>query len=212
MIDVDAVLWDLDGTIADTEPLWIAAERRLADEHGGIWTEEDSLHLVGSALIDAGEYIRTTLGLALTAAEVVDRLVERVVAGVREHVEWRPGAVELLKAFEAEEVPQALVTMSWAVIADEIAPALPFDAVVTGDVVTRGKPHPEPYLMAAERLDVDPSRCLAIEDSATGAASANAAGCHVVVVPHVVKVPEADRRVAIPTLAGLVPDDLRALF
>ena len=105
----------------------------------------------------------------------------------------------------------ALVTMSYIEIAGPIAAVLPFDAVVTGDSVTHGKPHPEPYLRAAALLGVDPGECVAIEDSGTGAASANAAGCHVLVVPNYVNVADAPRRTHLSTLAGVTPDDLRAL-
>lgn len=211
MPDYAAVLWDLDGTIVDTEPLWIRAEQELAESHGKIWTTEDSLELVGSDLLVAGEIIRTRLGLDLTAREVVDFLVTRVVDGLSHDIPWRPGAVELIEAFAADGVPQALVTMSYADIAAPLASALPFGAVVTGDIVPRGKPFPDPYLMAAERLGVDPAHCLAIEDSPTGATSANAAGCWVVAVPHMVSVPPAPRRTTVPGLDGFTPAALRAL-
>lgn len=207
-----AVLWDLDGTIVDTEPLWMAAEHRLAAEHGKIWTEEDALQLVGNSLIASGEYIRDKLEVDLSAEQIVDYLVESLAGSLREHIEWRPGARELISALDALGVPQALVTMSYTAIAEPIAAVLPFGAVVTGDAVSRPKPHPDPYLLAAERLGVDASLCLAIEDSRTGATSANAAGCDVLVVPHFVTVPEAERRVLIPTLAGMTPDDLATLF
>lgn len=207
-----AVLWDLDGTIVDTEPLWMAAEHRLAAEHGKIWTEEDALQLVGNSLIASGEYIRDKLEVDLSAEQIVDYLVESLAGSLREHIEWRPGARELILALDALRVPQALVTMSYTAIAEPIAAVLPFGAVVTGDAVSRPKPHPDPYLLAAERLGVDASLCLAIEDSRTGATSANAAGCDVLVVPHFVTVPEAERRVLIPTLAGMTPDDLATLF
>jgi HAD superfamily hydrolase (TIGR01509 family) len=207
-----AVLWDLDGTIVDTEPLWMAAEHRLALEHGKVWTDEDALQLVGNSLIASGEYIRDRLEITLSAEEIVDYLVASLAGSLREHVEWRPGARELIAALDAAGVPQALVTMSYTAIAEPIAAQLPFGAVVTGDTVERPKPFPDPYLLAAEKLGVDASACLAIEDSRTGAASANAAGCDVLVVPHFVTVPEADRRVLVPTLAGLTPTDLRGLF
>lgn len=207
-----AVLWDLDGTIVDTEPLWMAAEHRLAAEHGKIWTEEDALQLVGNSLIASGEYIRDKLEVDLTAEQIVDYLVGSLAASLQEHIEWRPGARELIAAFEKLGIPQALVTMSYSAIADPIAAALPFGAVVTGDAVSRPKPHPDPYLLAAEKLGVDASACLAIEDSRTGATSANAAGCDVLVVPHFVTVSPAERRVLIPTLAGVTPDDLAMLF
>jgi HAD superfamily hydrolase (TIGR01509 family) len=206
------VLWDLDGTIVDTEPLWMAAEHRLAAEHGKVWTEEDALQLVGNSLIASGEYIRERLELSMTAEKIVDYLVASLAGSLREHVDWRPGARELIAALDAEGVPQALVTMSYAAIAEPIAAVLPFGAVVTGDAVARPKPFPDPYLLAAERLGVDASQCLAIEDSRTGAASATAAGCDVLVVPHFVQVPEAERRVLVPTLSGLTPDDLAGLF
>ncbi|AXT84938.1 hydrolase [Aeromicrobium sp. A1-2] len=207
-----AVLWDLDGTIVDTEPLWMAAEHTLAEEHGKIWTEEDGLALVGNSLLTSGRYIRDKLESSMTPEEIVAFLVGRLTAALGEHIDWRPGAREMIAAFEAEGVPQSLVTMSYTSIAEIVAASLPFKAVVTGDSVSRPKPHPDPYLLAAELLGVDASQCLAIEDSGTGAASANAAGCDVIVVPHFVNVPEADRRVQIPTLAGLTPDDLRELF
>lgn len=207
-----AVLWDLDGTIVDTEPLWMAAEHRLAVEHGKIWTDEDAMQLVGNSLLASGQYIRDRLELEMTAEQIVDYLVASLAGSLREHVEWRPGARELITALDAAGVPQALVTMSYTAIAEPIVAQLPFAAVVTGDTVARPKPFPDPYLLAAEKLGVDPTTCLAIEDSRTGAASANAAGCDVLAVPHFVTVPEADRRVLVPTLEGLNPADLKALF
>jgi HAD superfamily hydrolase (TIGR01509 family) len=207
-----AVLWDLDGTIVDTEPLWMAAEHALAAEHDAIWTEQDGLALVGNSLIASGRYIREKLDIEMSAEDVVDYLVERLAASLREHIDWRPGARELISALDAEGMPQALVTMSYTSIAEPVAVSLPFAAVVTGDAVSRPKPHPDPYLLAAELLGVDPTCCLAIEDSGTGAASANAAGCDVLVVPHFVNVAEAERRVQITTLTGVRPADLATLF
>lgn len=212
MTSYAAVLWDLDGTIVDTEPLWMAAEHELAASYGKVWTKEDALHLVGNSLIVSGEYIRDRLEIDLTAEQIVDYLVSRLAAALREHIDWRPGARELIEALDAAGVPQALVTMSYAEIAEPVASALPFAAVVTGDAVERPKPFPDPYLLAAEKLGVDASKCLAIEDSRTGATSASAAGCDVLVVPHFVTVPEAERRVQRPTLAGITPADLDALF
>lgn len=207
-----AVLWDLDGTLVDTEPLWMAAENELAAEHGKVWTQEDGLQLVGNTLLESGEYIRKRLDIDVAPAAIVDYLVVRLAQRLREAIEWRPGACELVNALHADGVPLALVTMSYRAIADPVAAHLPFDAVVTGDSVVHGKPHPEPYLKAAALLGVDPAQCVAIEDSGTGAASANAAGCQVVVIPHFVNVVEAPRRTQWPTLAGVVPADLRALI
>ena len=212
MSEYAAVLWDLDGTIVDTEPLWMAAEHALAAEHGKIWTEEDGLALVGNSLIKSGHYIREKLEIDMSAEDVVDYLVQQLASALADHIEWRPGARELIEALDSAGVPQALVTMSYAPIADPVAASLPFKAVVTGDIVSRPKPYADPYLLAAELLGVDPQDCLAIEDSGTGAASANAAGCDVLVVPHFVNVDEAERRVQIPTLEGIALEDLDALF
>ena len=203
-----AVLWDLDGTLVDTEPVWMAAERELAAEHGVDWTHEDGLALVGLALPDSGLYIKERLGSPLPPAEIVDYLVERVAASIAHEVPWRPGALDLVAAFAEAGVPQALVTMSYAPIATAVAQHLPLAAVVTGDAVVMGKPHPEAYLTAAELLGCAPEECLAVEDSATGAASANAAGCEVLVIPHLVEVPAATRRFVQTTLDGMSPSML----
>ena len=207
-----AVLWDLDGTLVDTEPLWMAAEHDLAAEHGVIWTEEDGLALVGSNLLDSGRYIQQRLDSSMTPEEIVDHLVTLMTAAMRRDQPWRPNGPELVRAVAEAGVPQALVTMSYASIAEPVVEALPFDAVVTGDAVSRGKPHPEPYLLAAERLGVRPEDCLAVEDSATGATSAEAAGCVVLAVPHIVRVPDGPRRVLRDGLVGLDVDGLVAIF
>lgn len=202
------MLWDLDGTLVDTEPVWMEAEQELAAEHGVEWTHADGLALVGLALPDSGAYIKTRLGSERSPAEIVDYLVERVAGQLIEEVPWRPGALDVVAAFAEAEVPQALVTMSYAPIAAAVAAHLPFDAVVTGDAVVMGKPHPEAYLTAAALLGCAPEDCLAIEDSPTGAASANAAGCDVLVIPHLVDVPMAPRRFTHTSLAGASPSML----
>lgn len=208
-----AVLWDMDGTIVDTEPYWIEAEYAVAERWGGTWSDEHALALVGNDLLVSGAYIREHAGIDRTPRQIVDELLDGVVARVRVEVPWRPGARELLAETAAAGVPRALVTMSWRRFVDPVLDALPegsFDTVVTGDMVDDGKPHPEAYLLAARALGVDPVDCVAIEDSATGAASAAAAGCTVVVVPHHVPVQTDDRLVLRESLAGLRLADLAA--
>jgi HAD superfamily hydrolase (TIGR01509 family) len=188
-----AVLWDMDGTLVDTEPYWIRAEHELVDAHGGHWSHEKALKLVGNDLMTSGRIIRAEGPVELPPEEIVDRLLERVVELVRERVPWQPGALELLTALGEAGVPCALVTMSYAVFAEEVVsrgPAGAFRTLVTGDQVVRGKPDPEPYLTAAERLGVDARACVAIEDSPTGIASALASGARTLGVEAVVPVPQ----------------------
>lgn len=208
-----AVLWDMDGTIVDTEPYWIAAEFDIVESFGDTWSHEHAKAVVGFDLLDSGEYMRQHGGVRLSAPEIVEMLLDRVVARLQENVPWRPGARELLTAVRDAEIPSALVTMSWRRFADEVVKCLPegcFATTVVGDEVTKGKPHPEPYLLAAEKLGVDPRECLAIEDSPTGARSALAAGCWVWGVPNVVSIPDdlGSRLRVLPTLSGLRFDDL----
>ena len=187
-----AVLWDMDGTIVDTEPYWFAAEFEIVEMHGGQWSHEHARALVGSDLLDSGAYMRKHGGVDREPAEIVEMLLDRVVAQLRVEVPWRPGARELLAAVNEAGIPTALVTMSWKRFADQVVECLPsgsFRVLVTGDEVTRGKPHPEPYVLAAERLGIDARDCVAIEDSPTGVRSALAAGCRVLGVPHVVEIP-----------------------
>jgi HAD superfamily hydrolase (TIGR01509 family) len=209
-----AVLWDMDGTLVDTEPYWIATEQAMADKYGATWTRADALHLVGSDLVDSGRYIKQVMGLDLTPEEIVEELLDGVVAKVEVEVPWRPGAVELLTSLAETGVPCGLVTMSYERFVAPILARLPaetFRVVVTGDQVKNGKPHPEPYLTAAAALGVPPEECLAIEDSNTGAKSAEEAGCLVLVVENHVPVLEGPRRVFRESLVGVSVDELAAL-
>ena len=209
-----AVLWDMDGTLVDTEPYWIECEFALAERQGGTWSREHGLAVIGLDLIDSATYMREHMGIDLTPRQIIEELLVGVVRMIEHEVPWRPGARELLAALKAENVPCALVTMSWRRFVEPVLRALPegsFDVVVCGDEVSQGKPHPEPYLRAAELLDLVPRETLAIEDSQTGATSARAAGCHVLVVPSQVELPPNDGWVLRDTLVGLEPHDLAAL-
>jgi HAD superfamily hydrolase (TIGR01509 family) len=209
-----AVLWDLDGTLVDTEPYWIETEFALAREHGAPWSREHALALVGNDLIESGRYIRRVMGLEMSPAQIVEYLLDGVVARVQESVPWRPGALDLLADLREHGIPCGLVTMSYRRFVDPMLRALPpetFAVVVTGDTVSRGKPHPEPYLTAAAALGLEATACLAIEDSRTGASSAEAAGCRVLVVPNHVEVAPGPARVFRASLAGLTAADLAGL-
>jgi HAD superfamily hydrolase (TIGR01509 family) len=208
-----AVLWDLDGTLVDTEPYWIECEFELVEAHGGTWSQEHAHAIVGSDLRESARYIRERGGVQLPIDEIVNQLLDGVIARVRNKVPWRPGARDLLAELRVEKIPCALVTMSWRRLADAIVGELPrgsFAATIVGDEVRRGKPHPEPYLAAARALSVSPRDCVALEDSPTGVRSATAAGCHVVVIPHIVDVPQSRSHRQVGSLADLHVDNLIA--
>ena len=206
-----AVLWDMDGTLVDTEPYWITAEHELVEEFGGTWTHELAMNLVGNPLLVSAQFILDNSPVDMPAEAVVHRLQGRVVEQVQQAVPWRPGARELLVACREQGVRCALVTMSWIDLAGAVVRAAGedlFEVVVTGDRVTHGKPHPEPYETAARELGVDARDCVALEDSPTGVRSAIAAGVPTLAIPHVVAVPDIPGAVPIASLEGVTPFDL----
>jgi HAD superfamily hydrolase (TIGR01509 family) len=205
----------MDGTLVDTEPFWFEAEGALVRAHGGTWTRENAERLVGSNLATTGRVLREA-GVRLNDEEIVERLLDEVVARTVRQVPWREGARELLHRLRDADVPCALVTSSYSRLAGPVVDALPagtFAAVVTGDEVSNGKPHPEPYLTAARLLDVAPQDCVAIEDSDNGARSAQAAGTRVLVVENHVTVPRGPGRTHLLRLddvwSALEPADRR---
>lgn len=188
-----AVLFDMDGTLVDSEHLWLAAELEVMSDLGATWTSADQEHCLGGPLERVADYMIERSGTSVSSHEVGQRLLGAIERRLRsEPVSWRPGALELLRECRSIGVPTALVTASWAVLVQALADRMhdevgqpPFDVVVAGDDITNSKPHPEPYETAARLLHVSPAQALAIEDSPTGVRSAVAAGCVVVAVPHI---------------------------
>ena len=205
----------MDGTLVDTERYWMAAEEELVESFGGTWGHDDALELVGSGLWEAAVFFQAK-GVELDADTIVARLTARVQEQLAEHgVPWRPGARELLEALREASVPTALVTMSIRAMADDIIGAIPFpafDVVVTGDSVEHAKPHPQPYLLAAEQLGVDIADCIALEDSPAGLTSAWSAGAVTVGVPNILDLAEAPAHVLWETLADKSVPDVAALL
>ncbi|GAB2913766.1 HAD family phosphatase [Rhodococcus aerolatus] len=213
-----AVLWDMDGTLLDSERLWDVSLAELAVHLGGEMTTELRHSLVGGSLRNAVTALLTHLDLPVTgaaldeAATVLDaRTAELFAAGIP----WRPGAQDALTLAPGAGWAQALVTNTGRGLTEDALGTLGrehFTATVCGDEVAHGKPAPDPYLRAAELLGLDPADCLAVEDSPTGAAAAEAAGCAVLVVPLEVEVPTSPRRTHRPSLLGLTPADLTAAW
>ena len=204
----------MDGTLVDTEPYWMVAERELVGSFGGTWTHDDGLLLVGLGLWNSAEILRSR-GVELEADAIVQRLTDRVQSLLDERgVPWRPGARELLQELRQRGVRTALVTMSVRRMAEQIVSHIPFDAfdvIVSGDEVERPKPDPEPYRRAAELLGIEPHDAVAIEDSLVGLASAVGSGAAAIGVPHIVPLPESDEHTLWPTLEGRGADEVFAV-
>lgn len=205
----------MDGTLIDTEPMWVAAEQALLAEFGAVLPESAHAELVGSGLWDAAAYLQS-IGVALSADEIVARLSAAVGEGIRAAPPaWRPGALELLASLREAGVPCALVTMSIRSLADLVVSLLPapaFDVIVAGDEVSAEKPHPAPYLRGAELLGVAAADCVAIEDSPTGLRSAIAAGTVAVGVPNLVDLAGVGAHLIRPSLLGLDAAGVASLF
>jgi HAD superfamily hydrolase (TIGR01509 family) len=210
-----AVLWDMDGTLVDSEEYWLSSEQNLAKEFNGSWDAQDGLDLIGMSLYDSSQVMKDKMGLDLEPEEIIQRLTDDVVAQLTVSIPWRPGARELLLELKKRGVKTALVTMSMKRMADSVAAQIPFkafDVIVAGDMVTHGKPHPEPYLLAASMLGVKPEDCVAFEDSNTGLTSAEAAGTKAIGITNIVPITLRPGRTIWPTLEGVTLKDLRKLF
>ena len=202
----------MDGTIVDTEPYWMRAEIDLVTSHGGTWTEADGMQLVGSGLVQSARILQQA-GVALPVESIIDALTDRVMAQIETAVPWRPGARELIEQLRATGIPIALVTMSIRRMALQVAAAIGddiFDAVVAGDDVANPKPHPEPYLRAAELLGVDIAECVALEDSQFGLVSAVSSGAATIGIPLHLTLHEGPTHELWSSLAGRGVDDLSA--
>ena len=138
MSGLQAVLFDMDGTLCDTEPAWMACETRMAASVGATWTVEDGLALVGNNLVDSGRLLKERFGLAETPEQIVEQLVNEVIDEVkRSGVEWRPGALELVRTLNDAGIPVALVTMSYRRFAQPIVDQMPYGVF---DAIGRSRP------------------------------------------------------------------------
>ncbi|MGW4207393.1 HAD family hydrolase [Lentzea sp. NPDC004789] len=218
MSDLSAVLWDMDGTLLDSEKLWDIPLYEYAEKLGGTLSLETRERMVGTNVPTTMRLLFADVGIDPSPEDLVDGaawISRRTEEVFRAGLPWRPGAAEALRAVRASGVPMALVTSTeralTEVALDTIGRDL-FDVTVCGDEVDGlNKPLPEPYLKAARLLGVDPARCVAIEDSPTGVAAAVAAGCTVLVVPCDVEVEPGERRIFRDSLVGVDLEVLKAL-
>ena len=213
-----AVLFDMDGTLVDSEKLWDVSMHQLYERFGSTMSPEVRDSTVGGSAEDVIRIVYTDLGLphdpahmAQTADWLHDITGDLFEAGLP----WCPGARDLLDALAAEAVPMALVTNTRRGLTERALNTIGrhyFVASVCGDEVPRGKPAPDAYQRAVALLGLNPAHCLAIEDSVTGAAAAEEAGCPVLVVPNDVAVPSSPRRRHVESLAEVDLARLRAIY
>ena len=207
MLEPTAVLFDMDGTLIDSEPVWFETDVRVLAEYGFELGPEHWHRVLGQPSEVSSKYLLGVSGIPLAWQELVERIETGVVEAMSEGLELLPGAKELLVELQAAGVPTALVSASSRRIVDACIGAIGADFfrhTVSGDDVTRPKPDPQPYLRAAELLGVDPAGCVVIEDSPIGTASGAAAGCRVLAVPHeTVQVPDLPRVTKATSLEGV---------
>jgi HAD superfamily hydrolase (TIGR01509 family) len=211
---LQAVLFDMDGTLLDSEKIWDVALDDLAESLGGQLSTTGRTRMVGTPLGRSIAILHDDLGIEADAEASGAYLLSRAAELFGRPLPWRPGARELLDAVAAAGLPAGLVTSTHrglTKLALQTLGADRFAAVVCGDDVPAAKPAPDPYLVAAAQLRVTPEHCVAIEDSPVGLRSARAAGCAVLVVPNDVAIePEPGIEIR-PTLEGVTVADLRAL-
>lgn len=215
---MQAVLWDMDGTLVDSEKLWDVSMHALYARLGGVLTPEVRESTVGGSSDSVMAAVYSDLGLQLepaAMAESADWLHDYTGELFEAGLPWLPGAQELLEKLVAAGVPLALVTNTRRDLTERALNSIGrhyFSVTVCGDEVAHPKPAPDPYRRAAESLGFTSSQCLAVEDSITGTAAAEAAGCPVLVVPNDVDVPGGPHRRHVSSLSELGVDDLRAIF
>ncbi|MDL5486411.1 HAD family hydrolase [Microbacterium wangruii] len=204
-VPLRAVLWDMDGTLVDTEPYWMAAETPLVESYGGTWTHEQALGLVGLGLHDSARILQEA-GVRMQEDAIIDHLTDRVMGQLRELGNpFRPGARELLAQLRDAGIRTGLVTMSLRRMAETVVEQIPFEAfdvIVAGDDAVRPKPFPDPYLQACEALGITPAEVVAIEDSPNGLRSALASGAATIGVPMMVSLTGVGAHALWPSLEG----------
>ncbi|KMO97137.1 HAD family hydrolase [Streptomyces roseus] len=212
---LQAVLLDMDGTLVDTEGFWWEVEVDVFGELGHRLEEAWRDVVVGGPMTRSAAFLIESTGAAITLSELSVLLNERFEARIADQVPMMPGAERLLAELARHNVPTALVSASHRRVIDRVLRSLGperFALSVAGDEVARTKPHPDPYLLAAAALGAHPSRCAVIEDTATGVAAAEAAGCRVVAVPSVGVIPPAPGRTIVRSLEEVDLPFLRSLI
>ena len=184
---IEAVVFDLDGLLIETEEVWDEVREALAHEQGGRWSESAQRDMMGMSSTEWSRYMHETVGLVQAPEEINDLVVERMAERYRSQLPLLPGAVEAVERIAACW-PLGVASSSNRVLIDlvlELSGLAPrFRATVSSEEVPRGKPAPDVYLEAARRVGVQPTHAAAVEDSSAGICSASAAGMRVVAIPN----------------------------
>ncbi|MDJ1132209.1 HAD family hydrolase [Streptomyces iconiensis] len=211
---LQAVLLDMDGTLVDTEDFWWSAEVEVFAELGHVLREEWRTVVVGGPMSRSAGFLIEATAADIALEELSTRLNNKFVERLEAGVPLMPGARRLLAELAAHRIPAALVSASHRRVVDRMLGSLGrenFALTVAGDELARTKPHPDPYLTAARRLGADPARCAVLEDTVTGVAAAEAAGCRVVAVPSIAPIPAKSGRTVVSSLEEVDLPFLRSL-
>ena len=215
MTSFQAVFFDMDGTLVNSEPHWLAAETELMSDFGHTWVLADQQYCLGGPLDKVGRYMSNLSGGAQSWEWFRKELIARTMKHVESHVEFMPGAYELLSELKAAGIPLGLVTASPRAMMQATLVSLGedfFDIAISGDDVKVTKPDPEAYFLAANQLQVNIRESIVIEDSLTGIGAAKASGAFVLAVPHIVKIDVADRVVVLDSLDGIRLSNLENFY
>jgi len=210
-----AFFFDMDGLSVDTEPLWLQTEVELANEYGADWSLADQAHCLGGPMSKVGIHLAEKSNRPDLAEWFSEEMVRRMAHRCSLGVGFMPGVEVLLDEISDQGIPVGLVSASPRPIVDAVLNGLSknyYQFSISASDVSRSKPFPDPYLLAADKLKVEISECIVLEDSATGVASATAAGAYVVAVPHLVPIEEASRRIVVKTLENVSVSLLREKF
>lgn len=211
----EAVFFDMDGLFVDSEPIWLESESELTASFGYVWSDEDQVACLGGPLSRVGEYMFEKCNRVKSPAFFTNTLIEIQTAKLRGKTPLLPGALELLLQLQSHGIATALVSASPRNIVNAVLENLggnPFPFSISADDVVNTKPHPDAYLLAAEKAGAEISRCLIFEDSLTGVSAAKSSGAWLIAVPHLVVVPEEPRVRSIKSLTQISYDTLQELF
>jgi HAD superfamily hydrolase (TIGR01509 family) len=212
---MSAILFDMDGTLIDSEPLWLKAEIEVMAEVGCHWDEQDQINCLGGPAERTERYMQERSKNIKPYGYFINRLHEVMKERITNELDLIPNALELLKECKKAGIKIALVTASSRDLMTIVLKRFPqgtFDIVVSGDDVEKSKPDPAPYLLAAKQLSVDISKCVVIEDSLTGVESGLASGAQVIGIPHLVQMKENPSLRIISSLGDVRLSDILAWY